>query len=133
MVIGTPFVDGQGLKHFGVDCAYLLARVHEEAGMVAKVEIPYYSPQIYLHRLGDDTYLKMLLEYTHEVTEAEVKPADIVVYKQARSFTHGGIIESWPDKVIHPIYPHGVIYSSANEGFLYRREHRFFSVFGKAA
>jgi hypothetical protein len=130
--LGTPFVDGQGLKRCGVDCAYLLARVHEEAGLVAKVEIPYYSPQVYLHRLGDDTYLKMLLEYAHEITEAEVKPADIVVYKQARSFTHGGIVESWPDKLIHPIRPHGVIYSSANEGFLQRREHRFFSIFGKA-
>jgi cell wall-associated NlpC family hydrolase len=131
--LGTPFVDGQGLKRFGVDCAHLPALVAEEAGLVAHIDLPYYSPQIYLHKLGDDTYEKILLQYTREITEAEIKPGDIVVFKVAKSFTHGGIIESWPDKIIHPIHPHGVIYSSANEGFVARRARRFFSIFGKAA
>jgi hypothetical protein len=127
--LGTPFVDGQGLKGCGVDCAYLLARVHEEARMIAPVEIPYYSPQIYLHKIGDDTYLNILLQYAREIQESEIKPADIVVYKQAKSFTHGGIIERWPDCIIHPIRPHGVICSSAKEGFLHGRERKFFTVF----
>jgi hypothetical protein len=127
--LGTPFVDGQGLKHHGVDCAYFLARIHEEIGLVDHVDIPYYSPQIYLHKLGDDTYLRILLGYAHEISESQVRTGDMVLYKVAKSFTHGGIIESWPDKIIHPIQPHGVIYSSANEGFVKDREHRFFSIF----
>jgi hypothetical protein len=127
--LSTPFVDGQGLKGAGVDCAYLLARVHEGVGLVDRVEIPYYSPQIFLHKLGDDGYLKIISQYAHEISEADVRPGDMVLYRVARSFTHGGIIESWPDKIIHPIRPHGVIYSSADEGFVFRRPRKFFSVF----
>lgn len=131
--LGTPFIDGQGLKHHGVDCAYFLACVAMEAGIVEHIELPAYSPQVYLHRKPDgswdNTYEKTILQYAHRIHGTQVKPADMVLYKVAHSFTHGGIIESWPDKIIHPIRPHGVIYSSANEGFVRGREHLFFSVF----
>lgn len=131
--LNTPFVDGQGLKGCGVDCAHFPARVSEEAGLVGHIEIPPYSPQVYLHKKADgtwdNTYEKIIRRYAHEITEAEVKPGDMVLYKIAHSFTHGGIIESWPDKIIHPIHPHGVIYSSAHEGFIKHREHLFFSIF----
>ncbi len=131
--LNTPFCDNAALKGHGVDCAFFLAQVAIEAGVVERIEIPPYSPQIYLHKkpdgTWDDTYEKIIRQYAHEISEAQVKPGDMVLYKIAHSYTHGGIIESWPDKIIHPIRPHGVIYSSANEGFVQRREHRFFSVF----
>jgi hypothetical protein len=129
--LGTPFVDNQGLKHCGVDCAYLLARVMEEAGICGRITIPHYSPQIYLNRLGDDTYIRLLSQCAREIEEREVKPGDFVLYKQAQSYTHGGIIERWPDSIIHPLRPHGVMCSAAWEGFLKLRAHKFFSVFGK--
>lgn len=128
--LNTPFVDGQGLKHHGVDCAYFLVRVAEEAGLVGRIELPAYSPQIYLHKLGDDTYERIIRQYAREITESQVQAGDIVLYKVAKSYTHGGIIASWPDTVIHPIRPHGVVCSSANEGFVQGRAHRFFSAFG---
>lgn len=135
--LNTPFVDGQGLKGFGVDCAYFLVRVAEEAGIVARIELPAYSPQVYLHRKPDgswdDTYEKIILQYTHEISVSQLLPGDMVLYKVANSFTHGAIIESWPDRILHPIRPHGVIYSSANEGFVQGRPHRFFSAFGGKA
>ena len=131
--LNTPFIDSQCCKGFGVDCAYFLSAVATESVVVEHVEIPPYSPQIYLHKkpdgTWDDTYEKIIRQYAHEISEAQVKPGDMVLYKIAHSYTHGGIIESWPDKIIHPIRPYGVIYSSANEGFVQRREHRFFSVF----
>ena len=127
----TPFIDGQGLKKCGVDCAYFLARVAEESGATARIELPAYSPQVYLHRKGDTTYLDLMKQYAREIAECEVKPADMVLYKVAASYTHGGIIISWPDSIIHPIRPHGVICSSANEGFVKFRDKKFFSVFGR--
>ena len=131
----TPFVDGQGLKGCGVDCAFLLARTAEEAGIAEHIEIPYYSPQVYMHKKSDgtwdDTYLKFILQYAQEIEESEVQPGDFVLYRQYHSYTHGGVIESWPDSIIHPIRPHGVICSSAKEGFLHGRKHKFFSVFKK--
>jgi len=133
--LNTPFIDCASLKGFGVDCAHFPAAVATEVGIFAGVEIPSYSPQIYLHKrpdgTWDDTYEKIILRYTREIREAEVKPGDIVLYQVAHSYTHGGIIESWPDKIIHPIRPHGVIYSSANEGFVKYRKHRFFSIFAR--
>jgi cell wall-associated NlpC family hydrolase len=132
----TPFVDQQGLKGVGVDCAYLLARVAEESGIIDHVEIPYYSPQCYLHKkpdgTWDHTYEQIILQYAHEITEDQVKPGDFVLYKQSHSYTHGGIIIQWPESIIHPIRPHGVIYSDAREGFLRGRKHRFFSVFPRS-
>jgi len=127
--LGTPFHDNQGLKHHGVDCAHLVAKVYEEAGCIPHVDLPRYSPQIYLHKLGDRSYLDKILEYAREISLSDVKPGDVVLYKVAKSFTHGAIIERWPDCIIHPIRPHGVICSAAFEGFVARREHRFFSFF----
>jgi hypothetical protein len=131
--LNTPFVDNQGLKHCGVDCAYLLARVMEEAGICGRITIPHYSPQIYLNRLGDDTYIRLLSEHAREIEERDVKPGDFVLFKQAQSYTHGGIIERWPDSIIHPLRPHGVMCSAAWEGFLKLRPRKFFSVFGREA
>lgn len=124
--LNTPFVDQQGMKGCGVDCAYLLARVAEEAGMIVHVEIPRYSPQIYLNKRGDDTYLRILQQYAYEIPEYRVKPGDMILYKQAASYTHGGIIESWPDKIINPMKLSGVVYSNANEGLIHRRAKKFF-------
>lgn len=126
----TPFVDNNGLRGCGVDCAHFLAKIAEESGATARIDLPPYSPQIYLHRKGDTTYLDLMKQYAREISEFEVKPGDMVLYKVAASFTHGGIIISWPDNIIHPIRPHGVICSSANEGFVKFRDKKFFSIFG---
>jgi NlpC/P60 family protein len=125
----TPFHDNQGVKHCGVDCLYFLVRVYEEACVVGPIKVPHYSPQIYLNNLGDDTYLKAVLGYTREITEAEIQPGDLVLFKLAKSWAHGGIIERWPDSIIHPFRPHGVMCSAAWEGFLKNRERRVFSLF----
>ena len=128
--LNTPFVDCQGLKGHGVDCAFFLARVYAEAKIIPAYDPPFYSPQLYLHHLGDQTYLAELLKFAREISEEEVKPGDAVLYRVAKSFTHGGIVVQWPELIIHPIRQRGVIYShGTEEGFLKRRQHRFFSIF----
>lgn len=133
MAINTPFIDCACLKGHGVDCAQLLPAIAIEAGIYKRIELPNYSPQVYMHKKADGswdhTYEEIIRQYAHEIEECEVAPGDFVLYKQFHSFTHGGIIERWPDAVIHPIRPHGVIYSDAREGFLQGREKKFFSVF----
>lgn len=129
--LGTPFVDNQGLKGCGVDCLYFLVRVYEEACNVGPIDIPYYSPQIYLNNLGDDSYLKGILDHAREISEIEARPGDLVLFKIAQSFAHGGIIERWPDSIIHPLRPHGVMCSAAWEGFVKHRQRRFFSLFNR--
>src|SRR6266478_3451204 len=111
--LNTPFVDGACLRGAGVDCAHLPAKIVEAVGIYKHVEIPAYSPQIFMHRkqdgTWDDSYEKIIHQYAHEITETEVKPGDFVLFRVAHSYTHGGIIERWPEAIIHPIRPHGVI------------------------
>jgi len=138
---GTPYHDHAGVKGCGVDCAYFPLRVYQALNLVDKeFEPPRYSPQQWLNspsqtdknklRFEDRTFLEVVTKLTkREITEVEVQPGDFVIYKVAASWTHGGIVISWPDFVLHPIKNRGVIGSHGlNEGFLIRRPHRFFSV-----
>jgi hypothetical protein len=126
--LGTKYVDHAGLKGAGCDCAHLLARVYESIGAIEPVKIPPYSPQQWLKKNYEDkTFLNIVLSYANEITEAEVLPADMVLYRVARSWTHGGIIIEWPRKVIHTLKHLGVCWThGTNEGFVVRRPRRYF-------
>ena len=130
--IGTPFHDCAGLKNIGVDCAHLIACVFEEAGVLDHVEIEKYSPQFFLHR-DDERFVENVLAHAGEIEEADVLPADIVIYKIGRSHAHGAIICEWPLRIIHAYKAaRAVIASHAEHGELIGRERRFFR-FRKAA
>jgi len=138
----TPYHDHSGIKGVGVDCAYILLRIFQNVGLAPKdFKVPHYSPQQWLNspcqtdrkklKFEDTTFIDIVIELTkREIQEPEVKPGDIVIYKVAASWTHGGFIVEWPRYVIHPLKGLGVIGShGTNEGFLVNRPHRFFTVF----
>ena len=95
--IGTPYHPCARVKGHGVDCLTLLSGVWEDAGLIARADIPHYSPQFMLHR-SDELYLTGLLKYTHEVTTPQ--PGDIALWKFGRCFSHAAIITDWPH-IIH--------------------------------
>jgi cell wall-associated NlpC family hydrolase len=117
----TPFRHASRIKgrRGGVDCGQILAGVYENSGVVAHVTTPDYQMQWALHRY-QELYLAELLKYTREITESEVLPADIVVYKVAHCYAHGAILLApWPGLIIHAINGLGIQYSDASkEGFL---------------
>lgn len=134
---GTPYSDRNGLKGFGVDCAFLPFKVYQNVGLIPATDvIPKYSPQQWLNKPGmsmrdvaDTTYLDHVLKYAREITEAEVLPGDLALYKVINSWTHGGIVIRYPDYILHPVIDRGVIGSHATkEGFLRGRKQRFFSL-----
>lgn len=140
----TPYHDHSGIKGVGVDCAYLPLKVYQAVGKIPlDFVVPKYSPQQWLNsksqkdkyhlKFEDKTFLDIVLRFAkREITEQEVRPGDFVIYKIAASWTHGGIVISWPDYVLHPVIGRGVIGSHGlKEGFLLRREHRFFTVLDK--
>ena len=67
--LGTPYHHMGRVKGgagCGCDCLTLLAEVYARAGIVSPVEVPYYRPDLMLHR-GEETYLEGLLAHGSEV------------------------------------------------------------------
>lgn len=127
------------VKQGGVDCLTLLACVFEEAELVPKIEIPYYPQDWHLHR-SEERYLKGLLNFTIEVKTP--KPADIVLWKFGRCYSHGAIVVEWP-LVIHAYTGIGCVYEDAEASLFLKtvaervsengnpRPHKFFSFWNK--
>lgn len=129
--IGTRFHDQQCLKGVGVDCALLIAAVFEEAGLIDKVNIGYYSPQWFLHR-DEEKYLEYVLPRAVEITESETKPADLVVFRIGRTYAHGALIteQGWPH-ILHAYKLEGMVTRGrADRGELWQRKRRFFRYAG---
>jgi cell wall-associated NlpC family hydrolase len=137
--LGTPYHDFAFMKGAGVDCAFFPLKVYQAVGLIGDFTPPWYSPQQWLNspeqtdkmklRFEDTTFLDVVLKFAHrEITEAEVKPGDFIIVKIAASWTHGGIVVSYPEYILHPIKGRGVIGSHRNEGFWAKRPMRFFTV-----
>lgn len=129
--IGTPYHHNAALKGVGVDCAFFLAAVFEEAELMPKVDIPHSSPQFMLHR-NEELYKKEVAERAAEIPEEEIQPGDIVLFRIGRVFAHGAIIISWPDQIIHSHIMSGrVLITRSDECDLGGRKKIFFSPWKK--
>lgn len=100
-------------KRGGVDCAQLIRQVFINCGFQPDDGVPLrpdYSLQISQHR-ADTEYIDVVERYMREIPESEVKPGDVVVYhlQSAYSFSHSGLIVSWPDEVVHANALDGVV------------------------
>jgi cell wall-associated NlpC family hydrolase len=125
--LGTPYHEVQMRKGAGVDCGLLFVGVFREAGLLDPAFDPRpYSPQWHMHQ-AREMYLGFVQKFTHEITEADILPGDVVVFKWGRCFAHGGIIIGWP-RIIHALS--GVQVSECDVtrfSHLVKRERRFFS------
>ncbi len=97
----TPFHDNAAVRGAGVDCAMLIKSVFEEAGIITPEQIAQYSAQWAMHH-NDELFLAEVLRHAVEIDEADVLPADIVLYKFGRCLSHGAIViaPGWPH-IIH--------------------------------
>lgn len=125
--IDTPFVNLARVKGVGIDCAQLLAAVATEAGLFPHIETDYYAPQHMLHDRSE-RMAPIVLRFTREITEAQVGPGDVVLYKVAHSFSHAAIVVDWPREIIHAhSLSRKVISMPAFAYDMAGRETRFFS------
>ena len=99
--VGTPFHDHGEVKGAGVDCATFLKCAAIEAGVVEPFKLDHYSPQFFLHQ-KEERYIGWVTKFAREITQAEVQPGDIVLYKVGLCFAHGAMIVNpgWPH-IIH--------------------------------
>ena len=99
----TPFRD-QGKvkgKNGAVDCAMMLVATFQEAGLLTLDYDPRpYPPQFHLHR-GEERFLKAVDGIIQarrcgaEVSREPI-PGDVIVYRVARCFSHGGLVIESP-------------------------------------
>lgn len=104
----TPFHDHGCVKGAGADCALFPLDVYSRVLGVAKPPVPKYVQQFNLHR-SEEVYLETVRAFgAIEIPESEIQPADFVLWRIGRCYSHGAIITAWP-KIIHAVNPRGVI------------------------
>jgi cell wall-associated NlpC family hydrolase len=125
--LGTPYHHCARIKKAGADCAMFPLAVYQECGILpADFQPPSYSMQWHLHR-SEEMYLQTIAPFVQEKKDAPL-PADFVVFKFGRAFSHGAIVVEWP-LIIHSYIPHGVLLGDAlRDGELIGREMKIFEV-----
>lgn len=95
---GTPFHHEGRIKGGGVDCAQLIYASFLACGMIPAFEIDHYVQDWHLHR-NEEIYLSYVLEYADEMPlppERIPQPADILIFRFGRTYSHGALIIDWP-------------------------------------
>ncbi len=105
--LGTPFHHEARVKGAGVDCGQLLLEVYERVGLIPHVEVPHYPPDFHMHH-DREWYAELLASYAREFAgppEGRTpQPADVVLFRVGRVFSHGAIVAPcWP-RLIHADY-----------------------------
>jgi cell wall-associated NlpC family hydrolase len=125
--MGTPYHPCARIKGAGADCATFIAQVCINLGLIPNFDIPQESAASIL-KDGNAIYLETVLRFCEEITEAEVQPGDLVMYKKPKwkIFTHGAIIVDWPEAVLHAVQKHGVVMTHGAQGEFRGWDRRYF-------
>jgi NlpC/P60 family putative phage cell wall peptidase len=131
--IGTPYHHMADLKGVGCDCAMLLVRVYCDLGLVDPFDPRPYTRDWHLHR-GEERYLKLLLARARDVAAPE--PADVMLLRYGRCFSHGAIVtRREPLTIVHAFAPARCVVEEELvhnvELFERAREARFASYWGR--
>lgn len=129
--VGTPYRGWSCSKGNGTDCGQLIYGVYRNCGLVPVLDLPKdYSLQVSQHQESTE-YVDLVATYFNEITEAEVKPGDLVVYKLGLAYSHAAIVINWPDNLIQAVGRHGVSGTHGLKNPLFRgRARRFFTFKG---
>lgn len=105
--IGTPYVSCASVLGAGVDCGRLLVRVFVDSGLVPPFDAGEYSPEWNQHN-SEERYLAFVTDRAGPVDKPE--PGDVILWKYAHCFAHGGIVTcANPLTIIHAYQPDGLV------------------------
>jgi len=117
---GTPYRPDVRIKNVAGDCTFV-AKVYEEAGVIAPVHIPPYSPSSHLNR-ASQLYLTKVMEQprVREIDEVALLPGDLVLYHFGLAFSHAGIVlpPGWPEIIHGDLNAKHIIRAQGNQGNL---------------
>lgn len=125
--IGTPYHPHARLKRIGVDCAQIVLMVYANLGLIEAYDPEPYSQQWHLHRDGE-RYVMEVLKFAQEIPVEAARPADVILFKYGRAFSHGGILIE-PNRIVHAVQRDGCVLIGEldRDGDLAAREKRAFS------
>lgn len=103
--VGTPYRHQADIKSVGCDCGMLLVRVFVDLQLAPPFDPRPYADDWYLHRT-EEKYLGFVADRTAQVELPLF--GDVVVFRHGRTFSHGGIVLSWP-YIVHASAPAGCV------------------------
>jgi cell wall-associated NlpC family hydrolase len=105
--IGTPYHHEARVKGAGVDCGMLLLEVFERVGLAPHVVPMHYGPDFMMNR-SEEWYVGLIMVYADEIFSPPYFPGDVIVMKNGRIFSHGGIVIEWP-LIVHASAPDRIV------------------------
>lgn len=100
--LGTTHHHQAKVKGGGVDCLQLFGMVFSNVGLIAPLPYIEYAPDGHLHH-GEEVVLEWLRKYAFPIKIDKLLPADLLVYKYGRRFSHGAIFIEPPRRIIHAV------------------------------
>jgi cell wall-associated NlpC family hydrolase len=128
---GTPYHAHARIKGVGVDCAQLLIAVYADAGAIEPFDAGTYSTQWHLHN-SEELFVTWIERFADLISESEVLPGDVVLYRFGRTFSHGAIVTEWPLVVHAWMRSKCVVEEVGTAGYCENRERRFYRIRGVA-
>lgn len=124
--LGTPYHPHGRLLSVGVDCGNLLAKVYENAGVIAPLDPGFYETGWHLHR-SEELFIGWLRTAgAFPVLNREPRPGDTGIWRFGRTYSHGGIVVEG-GLVVHAYLERGVIASGLSEEPLASRPVQFWT------
>lgn len=123
----TPYHHNARIKGVGVDCAMLPTAIYHAAGLIPEVN-PVYPRDWMMHR-DEELFLQYVIPFGREITEEELQPGDLIMWKYGRTYSHSAILIERPI-IIHAVIRGGFVLRGDmdQDTDLRDRPRRYFSI-----
>lgn len=139
--VKTPWKHRSAVLGHGIDCARHLLETGVRSGMVERFDPSFYTRDWHWHR-DEERFLDVVRAHASEVGEGQatikergrefsVLPGNVLIWKNGRTFSHGGVVSEWP-MVVHASWPaRTCVEESVYGGILEISPVRVFSYWGR--
>lgn len=126
----TPYHHNGRIKGVGVDCAMLPCLVYHAVGLIPEINPTY--PHDWMNHRDEELFLHYVLPHTREITEDELGPGDLIMWKYGRTYSHSAIVIDRPI-ILHAVMRGGFVLRGDmdRDVDLHERDRRYFTIVGK--
>jgi len=96
--LGTPWAHRARVKGAGVDCAQFVIKAYAGAGVIDDFDTGEYPRDWHIHK-DEERFLTFVPSFAREISEAQVLPGDLALFRIGRVYSHGAIVVAWPQGI----------------------------------